>query len=350
VRVEKSRCRERLSQGEKVAEWRGLAEFSGVSLIREECRTMAVTLRNYQGPEDIDLQNSFWTGATRELPWSWKPTISPSLYSKGAQFDPRSRCFAFERERLVGYMSFTGQGEFVSLGYPWVLPGYEGELQERLYGAVYGFAASSEYGGKTFAQRFRRPWSAQISFFKRHGFTEQKCSPIYALDIGSAVIPEAPISYEIEIHPGFCWGEFRELASRHSSQKELKMSELYFASVGFDFAVTARSKSKLLAYLGFTIRPDTGFAELIAVALDHTVPNVLAPCLESAVEELRSRNALFLGTGPALLEGAFEILVRMGFDKVSEELLLSKNISDGIETDKASQASVVPKIVSKLGN
>jgi hypothetical protein len=297
---------------------------------------MTVTLRNYQGPEDIDLQNSFWMEATRELLWCWKPTISPVLYSRGAQFDPRSRCFAFEGNQLVGYMSFTGHGEFVSLGYPWVLPEYEGELQERLYNGIYGFAASPEYGGKIFAQRFRRTWRAQISFFKRHGFTDQKCNPVYALDIGSAVIPEAPISYEIEIHPGFCWEEFRELASRHSSQKELKMSELYFQSVDFDFSVTARSKSKLLAYLGFTVRMDTGFAELIAVALGHTVPNVLAPCLESAVDELRSRNALFLGTGPVPLKGAFETLVRMGFDKVSEELLLSKSISDGIETDKTS--------------
>lgn len=325
-----------LVAGGKVAEWRGLAEFSGVSLIREEGRTMAVTLRNYQGPEDIDLQSSFWTQATRELPWCWKPTISPSLYSKGAQFDPRSRCFAFEGERLVGYMSFTGQGEFVSLGYPWVLPGYEGELQERLYGAVYGFAASSEYGGKRFAQRFRRQWSAQISFFKRHGFTGQKCSPIYALDIRSSAIPEAPSSYEIEVLPYLCWEEFRQLASSHSVQKELQTSELYLQSVDFDFSVAATSRSRLVAYLGFTVRSDTRFAELIAVALDHAVPNLLAACLESAVGELRSRNALFLGTGLVPLEGAFETLVRMGFDKVSEELLLSRGIIDGIETGKTS--------------
>lgn len=51
---------------------------------------------------------------------------------------------AFEGERLVGYSSFTGLGDFVSLGYPWVLPGYEGGLRERLYEKVYIFAASPE--------------------------------------------------------------------------------------------------------------------------------------------------------------------------------------------------------------
>ena len=91
---------------------------------------MTVTLRNYRGPEDIHLQNAFWVQVTRDLPWCWKPTISPLLYAKGAQFDPRSRCFAFDGDRLVGYMSFTGQGEFVSLGYPWVLPGYEASCKK----------------------------------------------------------------------------------------------------------------------------------------------------------------------------------------------------------------------------
>jgi hypothetical protein len=81
---------------------------------------MTISLRNYRGPEDIQLQNAFWVQVARDLPWSWKPTISPLLYSQGAQFDARSRCFAFEEGRLIGYMSFTGQAEFVSLGYPWV--------------------------------------------------------------------------------------------------------------------------------------------------------------------------------------------------------------------------------------
>jgi hypothetical protein len=192
---------------------------------------------------------------------------SGSLVRQGAQFDPRSRCFAFEGDRLVGYMSFTGQGKFVSLGYPWVLPGYEVELQETLYERVYGFATSSEYGGTTFAQRFRQPWPAQISFFKRHGFTEQKRTPVYALDLGSGRIPEISIAFGVEIHQGFRWERFRNLASGHS-EDELKMLELYFRSVGFDFSLTATSQSGRVAHLGFAVRPDTGFAELIAVARD----------------------------------------------------------------------------------
>jgi hypothetical protein len=108
----------------------------------------------------LHLQNAFWVQVTRDLPWCWKPTTSPTLFARGTQFDPRSRCFAFDDDRLVGYMSFTGHGDFVSLGYPWVLPGYEGELQEKLYDAVYCFAAGPEHGGRTFAQRLRQQWKA----------------------------------------------------------------------------------------------------------------------------------------------------------------------------------------------
>lgn len=54
---------------------------------------MAITLRDYLGPEDLRLQQEFWVQATRQLPWCWKPTVSSVLYSKGRQFDLRSRCF-----------------------------------------------------------------------------------------------------------------------------------------------------------------------------------------------------------------------------------------------------------------
>jgi hypothetical protein len=163
------------------------------------------------------------------------------------QFDQRSRCFAFEDDRLVGYMSFTGQGKFVSPGYPWVLPGYEGSLQETLYERVYGFAASPEYSGTTFAQRSRQPWPAQVSFFERQGFTEVKSTPVYALDVRSARIPEISIVPGIEIRHGFRWEEFREHASGYA-EEELKMFELYFLSVEFDFSVTATSRSGRAAH------------------------------------------------------------------------------------------------------
>ena len=304
---------------------------------------MAIKLRTYYGPNDLDLQRDFWVRATRDLPWCWKPTISPNLYAKGQQFDPRSRCFAFDGNRLVGYMSFTGHGDFVSLGYPWVLPEYQGELQEELYRAVYGFAASPEYGGRTFAQRFREQWTAQISFFVRHGFEVQRSEPIYALDLRSARAnqilnaptrrePESlprPVDagrYRLETQGEFQWAEFLKLAAARLPQEQLAMSRLYFESVEFDFAVKALEGDRSVAYLGFAIRLDTGFGELIAVAFGDSATDVIGPCLLLAIHELRARKALFLATKSLPLESSAENIEGLGFKRVTTELLLSKSI------------------------
>jgi hypothetical protein len=240
-------------------------------------------------------------------------------------------------------MSFTGRGDFVSLGYPWVLPEYQGELQEELYRAVYGFAASREYGGRTFAQRFREQWTAQISFFLRHGFEVQRSEPIYALDLRSARTdqilntptrrepesPRRPVDtgrYRLETQGGFQWEEFQKLAATRLPQEQLAMFQLYFESVEFDFAVKALEGDRSVAYLGFAIRLDTGLGELIAVAFGDASTDVVGPCLLVAIRELRARKALFLAIKPFPVESATEIIEGFGFKKVTTEVLLSKSI------------------------
>jgi hypothetical protein len=283
-----------------------------------------IRLRPYTTPDDLDLQHKFWLQATRDLRWCWKPTRSPDIHLKGPRFDPRSRCFAVEEDRVVGYMSFSGQAPFVSLGYPWVLPGYEGELQERLYDTVYGFASSPEYGGKTFAQRLREPWEAQISFFRSHGFLEQQRTPIYALDVPAAKIEHDPGELQIQIESQFLWNEFYELAVAQLAPNLLDMLAQYYQSVDFDFSVMAVCEGKSVAYSGFTLRHDTGFAEMNAVAAAQPGTVAFEVCLAAATRELRTRGASFLATGPLSLRGGDDLLRGFGFKKVSEEVLLWK--------------------------
>jgi hypothetical protein len=287
---------------------------------------MSVSLRIYRGPEDLDLQNAFWVQATRDLPWCWKPTISPALYAQRARFDPRSRCFAFDDERLVGYMSFTGQGEFVSLGYPWVLPGYEGELQEILYDAVYAFAAGAEYGGKRFAQRLRGQWTNQIRFFERHGFEAQSIGPILAFDLRSALDPQSWVSGHVELREEFCWDDFYRLSAGRATPEQGAMLKQYLETVDFDFAIKATHGGHTVGTIGVAIRPDTRFAEMIAVAIAPKAPDALISCLSAAVRHARSRKAEFLGTKPIAMDGSIDVLTYMGFQHVSNELLFSKNI------------------------
>jgi len=287
---------------------------------------MTITFRNYRGPEDLDLQNAFWVQATRDLPWCWKPTITPALYAQGAKFDPRSRCFAFEGERLVGYMSFTGEREFVSLGYPWVLPGYEGELQEKLYEAVYGFAASAEYGGKRFAQRLRARWTNQISFFEGHGFQGQSIGPIYALELRTALDPQIWVSGEVEVQGKFRWDDFCDISTSVVPAEKLAMWQHYFETVNFDFAVKATQSGRTVGTIGVAIRPDTHFAEMIAVAIAPNASDALISSLSATVRHARSRKAKFLGTKPVSIDGSLDVLTPMGFKRVSEEFLFSKSI------------------------
>jgi hypothetical protein len=201
---------------------------------------MTVTFRNYRGAEDLHLQNAFWVQVTRDLPWSWKPTISPLLFAKGPQFDPRSRYFAFKGDRLIGYMSFTGQAEFISLGYPWVLPGYEGKLQEELYDAVYGFATSPDYGGRRFAQRFREQWIDQVSFFERHGFV-----------VRTITTSQIRVTSQVECSEQFSWDDFYAVSENLLPVPELSMWKRYFQTVDFDFSIIARRCDMVVACMGY---------------------------------------------------------------------------------------------------
>lgn len=80
---------------------------------------MAIEFRHFKDDGDLDMQYAFWLDITYSLPWAWKLTRSPSQFKADPNFDPRSRYFAFEDDQLVGYMSFTAYGSFVSLSYPW---------------------------------------------------------------------------------------------------------------------------------------------------------------------------------------------------------------------------------------
>ena len=96
-------------------------------------------------------------------------------------------------------------------------------------------------------------------------------------------------------------------------------------TVDFDLVVRAKRDGTAVAYMGIAIRPDTGFAEMIAVAVEPAALDVLASCLGAAAAQSRSRRAKRLGTKAIPLNGTDEVLAQVGFKKVSEELLLSKS-------------------------
>jgi hypothetical protein len=97
-------------------------------------------------------------------------------------------------------------------------------------------------------------------------------------------------------------------------------------TVDFDLVVRAKRDGTAVAYMGIAIRPDTGFAEMIAVAVEPAAVDVLASCLDVTVGQSRSRGARYLGTKAIPGSVSDDILVHLGFKRVSKELLLSKSI------------------------
>lgn len=276
---------------------------------------MTITYRFYEGQEDIQRQIDFWIKCTKQLPYAWKPTISPNKFIEQEHFHPKSRCFAFEGNQLVGYMSFTGSKEFVSLGYPWVLPGYEGIVQEELYERVYGFAESNEFGAQMFAQRFRGDWKEQIDFFLSKGFEVTRRSPILIKNL--SVSNDAN---ESKAEDDFQFEQWKNVIKQKESvsEEQLSMMNEYYGSVQFDFSVSFESEG----YFGVTIRADTKYAEILAVAVKRDSTKFL-DMIKEVLKECQSKGVNVVGIAESHLPNKVS-LRDLGFQVLTEDVMLMK--------------------------
>lgn len=286
-----------------------------------------INIRNFESDNDMKLQYNFWNSVTAHLPWAWKPTKSPTLFHDQVEFDPRTRCFAFKGNKLVGYMSFTGMGSFISLGYPWALGEYGEELQEEMYEMIYGFASSEEYGGKTFAQRFRSQWTDQINFFLSKGFNITSRTPIYGLFLNQ--LKEHPYSnHNVEIVDNFQMDVFAAVAKKSGlyNNEDLAMLANYFKAVVFDFSVQSFNEEGLTGYFGVAIRQDTQYAEIITCAMEDSVSEeAFQSCLNETIKKLKAGGTKVVSITEDLIptEALLEIY---GFQKISESIMMMKSI------------------------
>ncbi|BCB03576.1 GNAT family N-acetyltransferase [Bacillus sp. KH172YL63] len=228
---------------------------------------MTITYEYYQNEEDIKRQYDFWKEVTRNLPYAWKPTKSPLMFREQAEFDPRTRCFAYEDGKLVGYMSFTGRGDFVSLGYPWVLPGYE-IIQDELFHHVHDFAVSNEYGGRFLAQRFRHQWEEHILYFEQKGFEIRNESDIIGCTLTEENIPEET-SLEWRRSTGLPVEEWKGIVrgNEEASEAQISMMEEYYESVDWDGSLIFSCEGNTVGVMAFTIRDDTAYSEVLAFGI-----------------------------------------------------------------------------------
>lgn len=276
---------------------------------------MTITYRYYEGPQDLSLQVDFWTTCTKKLPYAWKPTKSPDQFIKQPYFQPHSRCFAYDGEKCIGYMSFTGSPEFVSLGYPWVLPGYEGDVQDELYGRVVGFAKSGDFGAKMFAQRFRSDWTKQIEYFLSKGFNITKRTPILV-----SRLDHTYQAHDLEVENGFIFDKWKGIVEKSgdATEEQFAMMKEYYGSVDFDFSLSLKGEG----YFGVTLRRDTGYAEILAVAIN---PNTLnfSKMVESIMKECKSRGAKWISMVASHMPTNMS-LKDLGFTEQTEDIMMMK--------------------------
>ncbi|MBU0904504.1 MAG: hypothetical protein KKF57_04885 [Firmicutes bacterium] len=276
---------------------------------------MKITYRFYESEKDLQRQIDFWIKRTKLLPYAWKPTISPNIFIEQENFHPKSRCFAFDGNQMVGYMSFTGSKEFVSLGYPWVLPGYEGIIQDELFKRVYGFAESDEFGAKLFAQRFRSDWKEQIDFFLSKGFEVTRRSPILIKELSDSNHTNAS-----KVENDFQFDKWANVTKQNEvvTEEQLSMMKEYYGSVQFDFSISFENEG----YFGVTIRKDTAYAEILAVALKKDTTKFL-DMVNHVLKECENRGVKVVGIAESHLPQK-ESLRDLGFLVLTEDVMLMK--------------------------
>lgn len=289
---------------------------------------MAIKIRYYEKPEDLSLQYDFWTKMTENLPYAWKPTLSPKLFESQKEFNPKSRCFAFLDDQLVGYMSFSGKGDFVSLGYPWVLPEYEGSLQDELFSKVYEFASSDEYGGKVFAQRFRGQWEKQIKYFESKGFEVTNRPQIIGSHYPMLLKPlEETLEFNYEFKDEFdfdLWKAVKSSQQRLTNDQIATLKE-YYSSIEFDYALECKLDNQLIAYVGVTIRPDTAYSEILAPAFSKEATPYFYDIMTLLHNENIDRGVKTVTMGRSNLPKTI-LLEKVGFTNLTEDVMLFKRI------------------------
>ncbi|WP_175987578.1 hypothetical protein [Bacillus sp. Marseille-Q1617] len=291
---------------------------------------MTIHYRFYQDEQDMDLQYDFWKQATASLPYAWKSTRSPTLFKEGDHFHPKSRCFAFDGEELVGYMSFTGSSKFVSLGYPWVKECWK-MIQDDLFHRVFDFASSEEFGAEMFAQRFREQWTDQIGYFQSKGFEVTSASPI----LGAALSKEQTLfsprtNWSWRIEEGFNFEKWRTVTENdgQASQQQLEMMKEYYGSVDFDFSFVMESEGQPAAVVGVTIRPDTAYAEALAVSISEEFKEDFDTIFRLVIKETYLRGGRMISVYESYVPSIN--ISNLGLDIVTKDIMMVKELQEQV--------------------
>jgi len=144
-----------------------------------------VTIRNYQ-PGDETAQMAVYNETAQSLP-KFKPA-SPTEVLRRVRahgFDPKSRFYAEEGGKVVGYASFQDNGR---VSYPWCLPGHESAAEPLFKAALDGLRRK---GVRRAFAAYRADWPGVLDFFRHQGFVLAREVVNFVVDLVDLPTPSA---------------------------------------------------------------------------------------------------------------------------------------------------------------
>ncbi len=144
-----------------------------------------MALRTYY-PGDEAAQVAIYNAAAAGLP-GFKPTTLPEVQRRvrARDFDPKTRWYAEENGRLVGYIALSDRSR---VSFPWCLPGHE-RWAERLFQEM--LAALPHLGVRRIMAAYRADWPSVHAFFLSHGFRQAREMVNFGVDFFD--LPTPPV-------------------------------------------------------------------------------------------------------------------------------------------------------------
>ncbi len=286
-----------------------------------------ITYRNYQEEEDLELQKSFWLEITKDLPWAWKPNKSQKNFAQSSNFDPRTKLFAFDAGKLVGYMSCIKREKFIPFGYPWVKKKYEGEVREELYRRTFRFA-SGPLNGTSFLQRFREEWKTQIEFFLEKGFTFAFGYPIYIRSLKTAEFDTSTSQFESKTVDTLPNNILFDLALKDVRFKKENLSELssFYEDVDFDLITVLYDTNQPIAMSAVTSREDTAYSEMNLIVVDNDYTKATHDIIEVTLAKLQNLGRKYVSITLEEDDPIIETVETFNLTQRSKSVFYSKNL------------------------
>jgi hypothetical protein len=290
-----------------------------------------IYFRNFLAEQDLQIQSKIWLEATKILPWPWKPNKTQKWFFDQKTFDPKLKMFAVndESNEIVGYISSIFRDTYVPMGFPWILQGYNEEIQHTLFDTVFNYIRK-EYNRKEFLQRFRSDWKKQINFFEEKGFYLSRANPIYILDLDNNKISLDKSIDGIECSSSINEVDIKGIYDNDSSLHQDSLQEYqkyYMNDIDIDLTVLQRLTNHPKALICVTTREDVKYSEIVFWSTNDTYKEGLEMILEETIKVLLLKGIKHVSITVKENSTKIDLLKEFGFIHRSDSVFYTKTLT-----------------------